>query len=278
MEHARWIDWKEKITFDKSVDRIYFGHETCQDALPSPEDAADLINHFCDGHVGFTLVTPFLTHAGMETVHKVISRMSDELNRFEVVCNDWGLLMELSVRKECTPVVGRLLSGQFTDPRFQRILSPGGNSSESRTVTHVDGTVCTLKRRSPSDALEKHYKGCSLDRVDVISLLRSFGANRCEISNTLQGIEIRHTPGFFYSLYIPEVLLSVMRKCPGKKEDMSTLPACSFSKCREEVSWRCLGFPVDVVRRGNGLYYKNPNMPSNMELLPIDRVVHLEFT
>jgi len=66
-----------------------------------------------------------------------------------------------------------------------------------------------------------------------------------------------------------------MRECPGLNEDC-TNPACKPGEnCnRPAANWRCEGFPVDLFRRGNALCYNQPDLPDNLDTLPVDRIVH----
>ena len=125
LEKAVWVDWRKPRKLSADAGRIYFGHETCQDALPSPSETADLVARFRDLNLGFTLVTPFVTEQGMAKVSDLVRCLSSEMDRFEIVCNDWGLLRKLAGEKCCRPV--------------------------SNSLRNVEGLAVTTTERSGSD-------------------------------------------------------------------------------------------------------------------------------
>jgi hypothetical protein len=279
METARWLDWRCRNHRAGRVDRLYFGHETCHTALPGKDAAIRFIRRHRTNCRAFTFVTPFMTTAGLRTLQETLSGLSVELDALEVVCNDWGLLWQLTRpgQPPVVPVAGRLLAPQFVDPRYQRILSPGDRSDPTPQVTHLDGTRCRLMRQRPTAALRAHLRSCPLGGRTMNRLLRSLGVRRGELNNPGHGLSLDRRPGFAYSLYVPDVLLSVMRFCPGPGEDFRA-PCDGLSGfCRQkEVPWHYKGFPVGLTRTGNALYYKNPRLPGNLEKLPIDRIVYTD--
>jgi hypothetical protein len=65
-----------------------------------------------------------------------------------------------------------------------------------------------------------------------------------------------------------------MRCCPGPGEDFNVSAPCR-GKCsqQEVIPWKSSSFPVEIFRYCNGLYYHQQHLPSNLETLPIDRMV-----
>lgn len=275
MERAFRVDWRqgEKQSLPAGADRIYFGHETCFHHLPSSGDVPRLAAMIKEKETKATFVTPFLTDNELPVVCRLIGLMLDELAELEVVCSDWGLLHYIYKHKHGTPVIGRLLAGQATDPRVMRILA-SQPSSGPRRVRHLDGTRCTLKKKPPSPALTRHYRSCRLDRPRIIDFLKARGVQRCEIANTGQGIELAAVPGWRYSLWLPDVPVTVMRQCPGAREDFNIRPACPGKNCgRESIPWHFPSFPREIFRYCSGLYYSQPGLPANLDSLPVDRIV-----
>ena len=273
MEEACYVDWRDPGTTPARAERVYFGHETCQHRLPSADRARELASVVAARGLAITLVTPPLTDDGLVEVRQLIESLRDTGLCFEVVCNDWGLLSALGNVRGLSPVAGRLLSGQRTDPRLRRALDWNAGLAQ-RTVRHLDGSHCVVRHRPPSPQLRSHYRSCPLDRTSIIEFLGSRGVCRCELSNVAHGLDLNSTPGWSYSLHVPEVLLAVMRGCPGEGEDFSTRRGCCPGNCDTNVvPWRTGAFPVDLFRRGNALYYHHSTPPKNLAALPIDRIV-----
>jgi hypothetical protein len=270
LEQAVWVDWRMPLSARLAPARVYFGHESCERLLPVAGAILGWAKSVLDRGAALTLVTPFLTNPGLDHARRLIDCLSAIDGGIEVVCSDWGLLDVLAREKAVTPVVGRLLAARPADPRLMRIFIGG----RERTLTHLDGTLCRLKYRPPSAELARHYRGCWLDRPELISWFISRGVRRAEIDNTGHGIEIMGFPGWSYSLHTPEVLVAVMRRCPGTGEDFSAPSACPSSRCGEPaVEWETPGFPAPLQRRQNALFYEWPRLPDNLESLPIDRIV-----
>ncbi|HPA20132.1 MAG TPA: hypothetical protein PLU30_20455 [Verrucomicrobiae bacterium] len=278
MEIAHWYDWRSPTGSDTSGQRVYFGHETCQQLLPTPGAARELARRLRDSGKSVTLVVPYLTEAGLRDSVRLIEGLLTQDASLEVVSSDWGLLHEIGRRGLGSPVVGRLLSGQLTDPRLARIMDVN-RRRQPRPVRHLDGTVCQLQYIPPSLAMANRIRSCGLDRPEIIGFLKALGIRRCELSNISQGMELASIPGWSYSLHIPDVLITVMRRCPGSGEDF----ASAEHRCTDKVTPSCHGEPrawempginATVFRRDNALYYRQPNLPTNLQQLPIDRLVH----
>lgn len=275
MEQAVWLDWCRAEYETASADRVYLGHETCQDLLPPPERAVALARRYRAQGLGLTLVTPVLTEAGLARAVRLVECLLLECDELEVVCSDWGLLNYLCEHGLGEPVIGRLLAGQQTDPRIRRILAPGVNEARDRIITHRDGTRCVLRYRAPSASLRRHYQSCALDKPDVRTFFSASGIQRGEINNLAQGLWLDPQTSWQFSLHVPNVLISVMRYCPGDDEDCEQVSRCVPGACRSQpVCWQHPGLTVPVFRRDNALYYVCPHLPQNLAELPIDRLVH----
>ena len=195
----------------------------------------------------------------------------------EVVCSDWGLLHVLTEHKLTTPVIGRVLTARPSDPRLLRMLNCKGHSGKIRTLIHLDGRRCRLRFQPPTEAQALQYRSCWIDKPAVISWLMARGICRAEVDNTGQGIELATVPGWSYSLHVPEVLVAVMRSCPGAGEDFAAGPACPSARCAQSpVAWSIAGFPAVLWRHQNALYYNWTRPPHELDSLPVDRIVRRE--
>jgi hypothetical protein len=114
-----------------------------------------------------------------------------------------------------------------------------------------------------------------LDRPEIIGWLMGKGVRRLELNNVPQGLELQGYPGWSFSLHLPEVLLSVMRPCPGEGEDFRSKAVCPRGD-GAPVSWDCHQLPASLIRRDNGLYYQNAIEPPNMSNT-VDRIVIKKF-
>jgi len=277
IETSYWYNWQKGNEKFPSVKRLYYGHETCQYLLPHIDTACEFARFALDqSSVKLSLVTPFLSDAGIKNVLKLIDSLLKILGELEVICSDWGLLYYLSQNNIATPVIGRLLAGQVSDPRIKRIVNNSSDFSRERNIKHIDGTSSVLKQKKPSKALNLHYQSCCIDKDETIAYLSECEIKRCELSNVAQGINLSKTK-YRYSLHVPDVLVSVMRKCPGNEENFnrpSSCPCSNISSSENEIKWSHPSFPVDIFRRDNALYYKFPALPDNLLYLPIDRIVY----
>jgi hypothetical protein len=275
MELARWIDWEQGAPQANANARIYFGHETCERRLPPRRRAVDLAVACRDAGAQITLVTPPLSEDGLRASVRLVEDLAPRLDGLEVVCSDWGLLWHLADLRVATPVVGRLLAAQHVDPRVARMLANTGDSRPAREVVHLDGTRCELRKRSVPPALRAHYCSCWIDRPEVVAFLVGLGARRCELNNTPQGISLTRQDGWSYSLHLPEILLSVMHRCPNAGAREADIDGCRCGDpASEGAPWVCPGYPLPLVRRSNALFYHWDEMPPNLGSLPIDRIVY----
>jgi len=257
MEIAHWINCDiDRVPRD--APRVYLGHETCIDQIPTLHDIIVISHQLRDANRQMTLVTPFLTEKGMERVCKLIESVSELLDCFEVVCNDWGLLHWLTECQIGEATIGRFLVGQATDPRLAAFDLPEKQLPYERSVLHANGTRVRLRYRRPTDALMSHLRDCALDIPEVLSFLRQLGVRRLEISNVMQGVQMRLASGWRVSLHLPEVPVTVAR----------------YHWRDSGTEWLHPTFPVALQQRDNIIYYRNSNKPRDLHSLRIDRLVH----
>ncbi len=277
IEQARWYDWRRDGQDLPEAGRIYYGHETCERLLPSRPKAMDFANRVASRPgTKISLVTPFLTPKGLSRALALVRDLLDRLGELEVVCSDWGLLHCLGRHGLATPVLGRLLTAQITDPRIIRIMDPRHAVQPEKTIRHMDGTICILRSEPASAALQSHYRSCWVDKPEAIALLSRCGIGRCELSNAAQGIELDFA-GLRYTLHVPDVLVTVMRLCPGDGEDFNKSPQCPCPDVPPgsgAVKWSHPTLAFDLFRRDNALYYQRTAYPDNLHTLPVDRIVY----
>ncbi len=276
IEHAQWYEGLRQDGHFPDAERLYFGHETCEHLLPSPAVALSFLDRLGQGSgTKVSLVTPFLSPQGLKKTLALVELMRERLGELEVICSDWGLVHHLARHRLAEPVVGRLLVAQITDPCIGRFVDQHPSSQAARQVRHLDGTDCRLQAKLASDPLRSHYRSCWTDKPEALALLSHCGVRRCEISNVLQGIELTSQSGLRYSLHLPEVLVTLMRRCPGHGEDFARRAPCPCEggDAGSTVRWLHAALPVELYRRDNALYYHWPTCPANLCDLPVDRIV-----
>lgn len=147
MEYACFISKRDNLKYcDQNFSRLYFGTEFCQRLLPTPDELDTVLD--AAKQLDFTLVTPYVTDAGLERVQRLIDLMSIRRQEAEVVFNDWGIFSFLKERyPSFEPVLGRLLNKMKRDPRLMTVLD-----------------------RIPENTLEYFIRGSNLS----VPLFRSF--------------------------------------------------------------------------------------------------------
>ena len=233
--------------------RIYFGAETCERKIPSLDEVKEA-KKFCEkNNTGFSLLTPFVTDAGIKKLEPIFSILSSD---DEIIANDFGVLCK-SVKHEAIPVAGRLLNKQFRDPRIASFTSV------------------------PKELLS-HLSLSQADCPSFRTLLSSFGVKRAELDNLLQGIgtNLKGT-GFSASLYYPFVFIAATRFCLlancGKLSESKKVGIFSCGHECEKFSFKLnnTAFPSNLLLSENALFFENNTLPSEKELasIGVDRIV-----
>jgi hypothetical protein len=274
IETAFRVNWQNLQTWEFFPDRVYIGHETCENLLPPKETALDAIKYYTNLDCKVTLVTPFLTPAGIAKAIPCIEYLSAFIESLEVVCSDWGLLDFLSQKKIGQPVVGRLLAGQSLDPRIAHMFNTNEHGNYKRILTHLDRTKCELQYELITEELKLHYQASAINKTGVPEYLTEMGISRYELNNIPQGISLLSNK-IKYSLYYPDVLISLMRQCPGGGENFNNHKKCSHP-CNEneKVTWHNDSMPYQFFRLNNGLYYNQTKLPENLQSISVDRIVY----
>lgn len=240
-------------SFSPGFSRIYFGAETCERKIPCLDEVRKAKNFCKQNNLDFSLLTPFVTDAGIKKLEPIFSILS---SADEIIANDFGVLCK-AAKHEALPVAGRLLNKQFRDPRISSFAGmPKG----------------LLSHLSLSQAGSPVFR----------ALLSPFGVKRFELDNLLQGIgtNIKGT-GFSASLYFPFVFISATRFCLlancGKLSESKKVGIFACSKECEKFSFRLsnAAFPKPLLLSENSLFFENETIPSKKELasIGVDRIV-----
>lgn len=171
--------------------RMYFGQEFCEKALPSPKELDQGLALAGQLGMKFTLVTPYVTEPGLETVKSLLRQLMQVQPQAEVVANDWGVLQ--TIAEDCptlTPVLGRLLNKLLRDPRM---------------LTHL---------KAPEEESLARFRTCSLAGGPMRNVLDQYQVRRIELDLLPQGLDNNLTDwGYQSSLYLPYGVIMTGRIC-----------------------------------------------------------------
>ena len=259
MEQALYITTIDNLRryWSDDFNRIYFGQEFCQRLLPAPETVR-AAGVFARAHaVPLTLVTPYVTDAGLSAVERVLAVYADSGSGTEVVCNDWGVLHLL--RRDFAglePVLGRLLNKQKRGPRIMNIID---------------------KVPSPT---RDYYRRSNLDVPAAVSFLRRQGISRVEFDNLLQGLDFSGAdPAVRRSLYLPFAFVSSTRFCltalADSEADETTVGVLPCSQPCQRYGFTLVNpvMRVPLLRRGNTVFVINDRIPEAVVQGEVDRLV-----
>jgi len=254
-EYALFVNQAEKLHYlTDDYRRVYFGDEFCERLLPSAAELIRVMEQVRDVGLSFTLVTPYVTEAGLAQVVELFKLLPPAT---EVVFNDWGVFRLLRMEySDLVPVMGRLLTKIKRGPRIMNFLD-------------------TL----PKVAVE-HYRTSNLDVPRYQRFLEENNICRAELDNPLQGLDVSGvSKNLSLSLYIPFAYVTTTRFCltanadkPDKKGFIGVFP------CQKEC--RTYTFYLDnaamttlLIRRGNTIFFRNTTIPENIRTSHLDRVV-----
>jgi len=177
------------VTFTRCV----YGNEFCENLIPSPERLEGAIEAVRDKGLNFTLVTPYVSDAGIDMLRPLFDLLSRNGTRDEVVFNDWGVLNILKRDYPgLTPVQGRLMNKSLRDPRITGVYAAG----------EAEGPALVTLRRSNADC------------ESYLDLLLSMGVSSIELDNLPQGVDLSFAGGRVNaSIYVPFGFISTSRVC-----------------------------------------------------------------
>jgi hypothetical protein len=249
-------DMKDLSSVKEPFQRVYFGHEFCQRLLPSKTGLREAVKQVSGRGLAFTLVTPFVTNAGLQRVQELVNELVTltDAKSPEVVINDWGVLFWLHREHPKVPLaMGRLLTKQKRGPQILRIAD--------------DIPAATLE----------HFKRSNADASHVLRYMQGMGVQRVELDNLLQGIS-RHE-GMQASLYYPFGYVTTTRLCLLMRGDQPNKNLRSIGTCSREclsydVTLSHADMPVPLLLRGNTQYFRNDKLPDDLAALNITRLVH----
>lgn len=244
--------------------RLYFGNEFCERLIPPPKDIKEVLDFASENGFEFSFVTPYVTNKGIQKLLpllKIIKKDSKYKKKsYEIVINDYGVLSMLKKKnmKELKPVIGRLLTKQMRDPR-----------------------IMNVKKKLSKETLE-HFQQSNASLKIFQAFLYEKGVERVELDNILQGIKddfsIYKIKG---SLYYPYVYASTSRFCLAKScKDKNGRERLGISMCGKECQdytfkLKNKSMPIELLMKGNTIFFKNYNLHENLEKQGINRLVFM---
>lgn len=262
MEHALYLSRTDlKDDLEDRYTRVYYGAEFCQNLIPTTKELGSVLDLCERRKLDLTLLTPFVTDAGLDKLEPLFALMAERRPGSEVVINDWGTLRMINDRFDAlVPVFGRLITRQKRGPRLS-----------------------LLKGKVP-DAMVDHFRRLGITVPVVRRFLSERRIGRIELDWPLQGLDVNlDFPDVKLSgtLYMPWVYVTTTRLCltnacdqPEKVDRVGIFP-CG-REC-ETYTFRLTHptVPVELVLKGNTQFYRNEDVPSETELeaMGIDRLV-----
>lgn len=175
-----------------SFTRCAYGNEFCEHLIPSPRQLETVLAVAGDREMGLTLLTPYVSDAGIELLKPLFEVLSED-GASEVVFNDWGVLNLL--RREfprLKPVQGRLMNKSLRDPRVTGVYA----------ASDAPAPALVSLRRS------------NLDCMSYTGFLAGLGVDSVELDNLPQGVDLSFAEnGVKASAYVPFGFISTSRIC-----------------------------------------------------------------
>lgn len=235
--------------------RLYFGQEFCERLLPSESDLKTAMEFAHQHGAGFTLVTPYVTQAGLGRLEQRLAELDRHQPGAEVVFNDYGVWNVLRARYPAlVPVMGRLLNRMKRGPRLMAVID-----------------------RLP-DTTVQYFRSNALGLPHLQSFLKKRGVMRVELDNLLQGINLP-LQGLETSLYYPWAYIATTRLCmtagcdrPDAAERLGIFP-CGRECHKYGFVLENEIMSVPLIRKGNTIFFENEELPPDLPRTGISRIV-----
>jgi hypothetical protein len=228
--------------------------------------AAGIERAWCSG-ADVTLVWPVASEAGLAALDALLDHLPEPRTGFEVVCNDWGAFETVLARPQVTPVLGRLLSRQCTDPRFVWITDHDYQTRFEMQVPHISGASVAVRYQPPSAAVLHHLRTPIVANPNVLSFFAGLRVTRFEISNLLQGVEFVAPEPWRVTLHTPTVIVA-LRRCPAAEEGRCGAPCRDAATCVDSPA-----FPIALYMTSDAVFYCNSAVNWTTSCPAIDRLV-----
>jgi hypothetical protein len=228
---------------------VYFGNETCERLLPTPQAVGSWAAAARRGGVALSLVLPPLSRDGLAKAEGAV-RALEGVEDSEVVAGDWGTVHRLRSRHPGLAIVlGRLTHKMLRDPRLaDRFDSPLAPPS-------ARSALCRSGELAPG----------------FRALMERYGIGRREIDPFLQPLEEEEWEGRDerLSVHLPYQFVTMGRGClPAAMHGEGKGRFVAGRPCRTECAKYAVEFRVPIpggngagrhlLSLGNALYHAVP--------------------
>ncbi|MCK5805828.1 MAG: hypothetical protein KAI66_23555 [Lentisphaeria bacterium] len=205
----KWIEALQEENEGRQFSRIYFGQEFCEHLIPPPEDLEQAYYYCMQLGWDFTYVTGYVTDAGLETLQKNLTMLSNchGGEEIEVVVNDWGALRVL--RRDfpaMKPVLGRLLHKQKRLARNTTLRSPPPINTDGIKTSEADLRVAQIGA----------YRDTCMANPAWREELLALGVERADLDMAPQGVvlpSLEEDDRLAFSCYYPWGYVAGGRNC-----------------------------------------------------------------
>ncbi len=150
-----------ELCTDAPLSALYFGSEFCQELLPGLKQAETICSHCAERGLEAVLLTPLVTHKGLNRLSRLLGSLSKRGWAPAVVFNDWGVFELLRTRYPALPRhMGRLMNRGLRDPRLEMKAMPpaGENTGRGAGIRKFAASLGVSALESDAD-LEPGYLG-----------------------------------------------------------------------------------------------------------------------
>lgn len=248
-----------KLPEEGGYTRLYYGIEFCQHQIPSLEELKTALRFAGENSLAFTFVTPYVAELGLKRLEPLFKHLQENAPETEIVINDWGVLFWLRTEFPFKNLIlGRIPTKMKRDPRIHYHMS-----------------------KMPQEAL-LNFQDCSLSVPHLRKFLIEMGIRRLEFDDLLHGLHLSlsEEPAMMTnSLYYPIGYITTTRLCKAgnlREEEVAVfkvLEKCERPCMEYRSFFRQQSMRDVIVAQGNTFFYKNAELPQNLEELGIDRLV-----
>ena len=213
-----------KNIFDNEYNRIYFGEEFCEKLIVSKKDIEKYIKSYGDKYK-LTFMTPYVTNYGIKEI-KGILEILNNINNIEVIFNDWGVFNILKTFKNIKPILGRLFSREFRDPR---------KTCNIPIVPKINSQFV------------KHLIDEGINRIELDTDVNEFDINEDLLNNVS------------FSIYYPFTFITTSRYCLTQNfvanDNIRSVRECKYECNKMLYSLKHNSLKTPIILKGNTFYF-----------------------
>lgn len=220
------------------VTGMYYGNDTCEHLLPSPEQLKAVVDYCLQAHLRLVLVLPPLTAHNQAAIVALFPCLPSDA---EVVVNDWGALALVQEQGQIKPIAGRLFH-RVQRSAFVDELQPSDASPEQLAQQHA----LRLLPEYSDPTLRAAFKEMGIGRVALDNQHYTF--DWCV-----------EAPRLHLDIYYPYRYLSLARACDTAAHYDARHGHFPLSSCPRYCEKTAVSLPSDTHRhllQRNNAFYK----------------------